>query len=247
MSSQEPEVDFSIVLPCYNEAANIPFIYQQFRQAMGDMADMEIVLVNNGSTDDSTKVLDNQQVQYQDARFRVVTIEKNQGYGFGILSGLATARGKVLGWTHADLQTPPKDVLMAYGLFKKQSHPYAFVKGQRKNREALAQFFTWGMQTLATWVLGIKLEDIAAQPKVFGRNFYEKYLLNQAPYDFSLDLYALYWARKEGMVTEFPVVFEKRLYGEAKGGGSWKTRIKVSRRTWKYIFELRKKTSNPKN
>jgi hypothetical protein len=76
---------------------------------------------------------------------------------------------------------------------------------------------------------------------MFSRKFYEEYLNENAPWDFSLDLYLLYWAKKKNTIYEIPVYFNKRMHGEAKGGGSFKTRIKLIKRTFKYIFELRKK------
>ncbi len=238
--------DLSIVLPCYNEADNIPFIFSQFKAAIGDADFLEIILVNNGSTDNSEEIFKQELIKNNDFRFKVVKVEKNRGYGFGILFGLKKAEGKILAFTHADLQTPPKDVLTAYYLFKSRMNPMLVVKGRRKNRALIPAFFTWGMQIISSIALGVNLKDIAGQPKVFSRYFYTYYLLNEAPHDFSLDLFLIYWAVKEGKVIETPVYFKKRLHGEAKGGGSLKTRIKVTKRTWNYIFELRKKIKRKK-
>ena len=52
----------------------------------------------------------------------------NKGYGFGILQGLAVAEGRILSWTHADLQTDPKDVVLAYELYKVELGNVAQVK-----------------------------------------------------------------------------------------------------------------------
>jgi glycosyltransferase involved in cell wall biosynthesis len=233
--------DLSIILPCYNEADNIPFIISSFQEVIGKEDFMEIILVNNGSTDNSAQVLETEFAKANDSRFRTVKVEKNQGYGFGILSGLAAARGSVMAWTHADMQTPPDDVLVAYHKFKELNDPMAFVKGRRQGRALVPALFTWGMQLISSIALKADLEDIAAQPKVFSKEFYEKYLQKDAPHDFSLDLYAMYWAAKEDKIYEIPVVFGQRLHGEAKGGGNWKSRIKITKRTFKYIFELKDK------
>jgi len=114
-----------------------------------------------------------------------------------------------------------------------------FVKGNRKNRAIIPSFFTWGMGAIASMVLGKKLTDIGAQPKLFSKHFYESSIKDQAPYDFSLDLFAQYQAKKYGIIIQFPVYFAKRIYGKAKGGGSLKTRIKVTQRVLKFIFDLR--------
>src|SRR3989338_8466712 len=94
----------STIVPCYNEAANIPLILERFKQGIGKN-EIEVILVNNGSTDDSKTVLTKMLPQYPFARS--IDVAVNQGYGYGILSGLRQARGEFLGWTHADLQTDP--------------------------------------------------------------------------------------------------------------------------------------------
>ena len=50
---------------------------------------------------------------------RSIRVEINQGYGYGILQGLKEAKGTVIGWTHADMQTDPLDALRAFKLFEK--------------------------------------------------------------------------------------------------------------------------------
>ena len=68
-----------------------------------------------------------------------------------------------------------------------------------------------------------------------------KHLKKDYPLDFSLDLYALYQAKANGYeIKTLPVYFKKRLYGEAKGGGGgWKSRMQLIKRTFKYIFKLK--------
>lgn len=230
----------SIVIPCYNEAQNIPLIVHRLREVLADRDDVEVILVDNGSSDDSAALLKAQLAG--DRALRSITVPVNQGYGHGILQGLAAAIGDVLAWTHADMQTDPKDVLTAYDLYcRQEAGGPRIVKGKRRNRAPLETLFTFGMQVIASLALRIHLDDVNAQPKVFSRAFYDRFLKHGAPADFSLDLYLLYAARRSGMVIlEVPVHFAKRLHGEAKGGGNWRTRIKLIRRTFTYIFQLRR-------
>jgi glycosyltransferase involved in cell wall biosynthesis len=234
----------SIVIPCYNEAGNIPLIVSRFKEILPDDIDCEVLLVNNGSTDNSAEIFKKELATINDPRFKVVGVAKNQGYGFGILTGLASAQGDVMAWTHADMQTDPKDVIRAFEIYVNNNDPLLFVKGKRMSRDFVPLFFTWGMGCVASWALGEKLLDIGAQPKLFSRLFYATHLQKNAPWDFSLDLYAQYWAQAKGKIIEIPVYFNKRLHGEAKGGGSIKTRIKVTRRVFSYILDLRRELKN---
>lgn len=229
----------SIVIPCYNEAGNIPLLIERFTEVVKANADVEIIFFDNGSTDNSAQVFESELKKHPTLPFRVVKIEKNQGYGHGILQGLRSAKGEVLSWTHADMQTDPLDVLTGFDLFDKNKSAMLLVKGKRRNRPWLDEFFTKGMELFASLMLKIHLNDINAQPKIFSKYFFDQIQVN-APLDFSLDLYFLYHATKNGQVLDFPVYFNQRLYGEAKGGGSLKTKYKLMKRTFDYILSLSK-------
>lgn len=239
----------SIVIPCYNEAKNIPHIIEQVTEAVKneDANTIDIVLVNNGSTDESESILNEAFQNKESSMFQVVHVKQNKGYGYGILAGLKVATGDVLSWTHADLQTDPYDVIKAYKLYQSQNNPNIFIKGKRRHRAFLETFFTWGMQVLSSLVLKTYLDDINAQPKLFSRQFYNRHVIENAPWDFSLDLFVLYQAKQYcDSILEIPVDFKKRLYGEAKGGGSWKTRIALIKRTFAYIFQLKQQLNETK-
>lgn len=101
------------------------------------------------------------------------------------------------------------------------------------------------MGLLASIVLGTRLTEVNAQPKLFSKAFFEQFE-KQAPNDFSLDLYFLFKAKRHGSIVDFPVFFSKRVAGEAKGGSgsSFKTRWKLIKRSFKYIFELKKQVNS---
>lgn len=234
------EYDLSIVLPCYNESENLPEIFMKVSEILKGTSSVEVVFVNNGSTDSSAKVFSELMNNYHMTAARIENVEKNIGYGYGILTGVRTARGEVIAWTHADLQTDLEDVITIYKEVKNDLiEKKCIVKGRRRNRKLLDVFFTFGMSVIASVLLKKKLSDINAQPKMFHRSFLA--FLENAPLDFSLDLYLLYKAKTEGFeILSKPVFFHKRLHGEAKGGGgSLKGKMRVVNRTLLYIKKLR--------
>ena len=196
----------SIVIPCYNEEKNIPLILSGF-QGVIKRNDVEVIIINNGSTDNSKDMLNNLLPQYSFAR--VIGVEKNQGYGFGILSGLKGAKGEYIGWTHGDMQTPPNDILKALEIIEKNNNPKnIYMKGRRKGRPLIDRFFTFGMSVFESMYFSGIFYDINAQPNIFHRSFFEKW--NNPPYDFSLDLYAFYMAKRQNLeIIRFPVFLIK--------------------------------------
>ena len=128
-------IQLSIVVPCYNEEDNIKHVVKHFKSAFETREDIELILIDNGSTDSTGQRID-EEIAAQGCSFaRKVHVPVNQGYGYGLLSGLKEAHGSVLAWTHADLQTDPADVLKAFDLYREglESSPQVLVKGHRKN------------------------------------------------------------------------------------------------------------------
>ena len=233
-------VKLSIVIPCYNEADNIQLLLNNICNTYKQYT--EIILVDNGSTDNTADILENELELIKNVLIKFVKIEKNIGYGHGIMAGIKKARGDIISWTHADFQTDIKDVYNGFELFNQQTiQKKIFLKGIRNKRPIVDTILTLGMGIISSIWLRQNLNDINAQPKMFHRSFLKK--IAKPPDDFSLDLYFYYNAIiNEMKILELPVYFGKRLHGEAKGGGgsSIFTRIRVIFRTLRYILKLRK-------
>jgi glycosyltransferase involved in cell wall biosynthesis len=225
----------SLVIPCYNEAANLPLLLERCKEVV-KAPGVEVVLVDNGSTDKSPEVLNTLLPRYPGCRS--VRVPVNQGYGFGILSGLKASAGEILGWTHADMQTDPQDALQGLKLFERHG-PDIFVKGRRYGRPAADVFFTIGMSVFETFLLGKPLWDINAQPTMFSRKFFQTW--QNAPHDFALDLYVYYRALQAGLpVYRFPVRFGARAHGVSHWNVNWAAKRKFIRRTVDFSLQLRK-------
>lgn len=226
----------SLIIPCYNEAAGLSDLVSACIAAEFP-EDFEIILVDNGSTDATPSILlsllDGQ------SQIRSVRLNENEGYGNGILFGLSQAKGQILGWSHADLQTDPADFKMAVELFR-SGETELFVKGKRYGRPVFDVFFTVCMSVFEIFLLRRLFWDINAQPNVFSRHFYESW--GNPPKDFSLDLYAYYLAKKKGLkVLRFPVFFGERRYGSSHWNINWRSKVRFIRRTIDFSLELKKK------
>ena len=232
-------IALSVVIPCYNEQKNLPGLAQRLERMSCGNVPLEIILVNNGSTDGSAKALD--AIARKDRRIRIVTVEKNTGYGNGISAGLAKARGEFLCWTHADMQTDPQDCIRAYEIMVGQKDPRKiFVKGSRTGRPLFDQFFTIGMSAFESLLLGKVLYEINAQPNLFHRDFLR--LVPNPPKDFAFDLYFYYAAKRNGLaVVRFPVKFLQRAHGTSSWNTGLAGKAKFIRRTLEYSMKLKQR------
>ncbi len=227
---------YSIVIPCFNEEGTIQLILERTKNNFIDN-DIELILVNNGSTDNTKAIISEIIFNYPHAKY--IDIKKNLGYGGGILKGLSHCKGEIIGWTHADLQTDPLDCIKAFKEYEKKSkYQNTFVKGNRKNRSLNDKFFTFGMSLFETCLLGTLIYDINAQPTIFPKKFFDSWI--NPPKDFSLDLYSYYLAKKNNYkIKRINVDFHKRISGQSKWNINFISRIRFILRTIKYSFKLK--------
>jgi glycosyltransferase involved in cell wall biosynthesis len=225
----------SLVIPCYNESESIPELLKSCNEAF-DGKDVEVVIVDNGSTDNTQEVISKLLDKYKFVT--LVSVQKNIGYGHGIVQGLKQASGEILGWTHADLQTNPVDAIKGLNFFNNKTN--TFVKGKRYGRPILDTLFTIGMSFFETLLMKTLMWDINAQPTLFHRSFFDSW--KNPPDDFSLDLFVYFMAKKEDLnIKRFPVLFSDRKYGESHWNINFSGKYKFIKRTLQYSFLLKQR------
>ena len=234
-------IKFSIILPCYNEYENLDEVFKIYKGVLNPN-ETELIVVNNGSTDKTAEFLKENANNY--SFIEVVEINENKGYGYGIMQGIQKAKGNWVGWTHADLQTDPKDIAKAIETCRKRSDDDSFfVKGYRIGRTPFANFFIRGMEFCVKLILHKDLKEINAQPNLFNRK-----LLNVAidyPHHWGLDLFFYYLAKKESYKFErISVLFHERKFGKSKWNKGVFSRIRFSLKMLNYCFEIKKNENN---
>ena len=224
----------SLIIPCFNEKQSLPTLVEKCKNLAKEVQ-CEIILVDNGSTDGSYELM--VELTENSSQLQPLRLDLNQGYGNGILSGLEKAKGEILGWTHADLQTDPRDVILGLEFFNGTDGD-VFVKGRRSGRPLMDVCFTVCMTIFEAFLLKKFMPDINAQPTLFTREFFTQ--LKNPPKDFSLDLFVFYQAKRQKIkVRRFPVKFGKRMFGVSHWNVDWKSKWKFIKRTIYYSIELK--------
>ncbi len=131
-------MNLSIVVPCFNEEACLEVLHERLgasaRQAAGE--DYEIVLVNDGSRDNSWALM--QRIAAEDAHVVAVNLSRNHGHQLALTAGLDLCRGDHILIIDADLQDPPE--LLAPMMEAMREAEADVVYGVRKSRAGETAF-----------------------------------------------------------------------------------------------------------
>ena len=122
----------SIVIPVYNEQENLPGLLERTTAACKLLnRDYEIVLVDDGNSDDSADML-TEAAEKPDSRVIAVLLNRNYGQHSAVMAGLAQANGDLVITMDADLQNPPEEIP---NLLAKADEGYDVVGTIRVNRK----------------------------------------------------------------------------------------------------------------
>ncbi len=228
-------MNVSIVIPCYNEADNINNLFSLWKESIKGK-NIEVIFVNNGSQDKSQEIFKELQSKNIDSQIKVLNLKQNKGYGGGIQEGLNIANGEILSWCHADNQVSVKDIISLIDAYIIKNNEKLIIKGKRQKRSFFDNFFTKSMGRAVKLATGFNLTDINAQPKVFNKNAYDKN--KNYSTDFLFDLDFLLNAVIIGFdILEINVTNLDREFGQAKGGGTFFGKIRLSFRTLFYLIK----------
>ena len=122
----------TVVVPCYNEADMVGLFYQQLKPVLDSLSglDHEIILVDDGSTDDTLPILN--ELAREDPAVRVCSLSRNFGHQIALTAGIDFAEGDAVVLMDADLQHPPEKITELVGKWREG---YDVVSGVRTNTQ----------------------------------------------------------------------------------------------------------------
>ena len=206
----------SAVLPAYNEEAIIERTVNHVASVLrGLVTDFEVIVTNDGSRDRTGEILRRLQETEPELNLRVVSHERNRGYGAALASGFDAATKDLIFLTDGDKQF---DVGELQGFLPAMDAQTDLVIGWRRKRAdpLMRKLNALGWKTLVNTLFGYTARDVDCAFKLFRRRVWESMTVHARGATFSAEF--LIKARRLGyQVKELPVGHFPRMAGSPTG------------------------------
>jgi glycosyltransferase involved in cell wall biosynthesis len=209
----------SVVVPIKDERDNLPRLHEEITRALSPLVgapgpagltDYEVLLVDDGSTDDSLEIL--QRIAAADPRIKVIALRRNYGQTPALRAGIDAASGDVIGTMDGDLQNDPADFAKLLALLA-EGHDAVF--GLRANRQD-GLFLRKIPSLIGNWLIrkvtGVEIMDLGCTLRVMRRDIAEALPLYGEMHRFIPVLARMHGAK----VMQVPVNHRPRVAGKTK-------------------------------
>lgn len=220
------EIDFSLVVPVFNEEECLPEVLKELKAALGetDLATWEVILVDDGSTDRSVKVIKGQTAD--DDRFRVIRLVRNAGQTAALDIGFQAARGRIVGMMDGDEQNDPRDFPRLIEALDRTGVDMMCGVRQKRQDSLVRRVSSRIANSVRNRVTRETVTDVGCSIRVFRRECLGEIKLYNGMHRFFPTLFRIEGYR----IAEIPVNHRPRVRGRSKYG--------VGNRLWRGIVDL---------
>ena len=202
----------SFVIPMYNESRAIADTVKKLTQiAKGLTDDYEIIIADDGSTDDSGRIID--RIAEEDSRVKAEHLKRNTKFGGALKRGLNRAQKDIIIYTDSDLPIDSDDIKEALSLLDGCDIVSAF--SRVKKGETLKRIIMSGVYNfLIQFLFKTDIRDINSGFKIYKRKIFENMeLISNSPFiDVEIFVKAL---KKNFIIKQCPVIFKHRQEGKS--------------------------------
>jgi glycosyltransferase involved in cell wall biosynthesis len=225
----ERQISLSVFFPCYNEQDNIGRVVERAVEVCEGLgADFEIILVNDGSADETGARAD--AIAVGNKRVRVVHHPHNMGYGAALQSGIRAAKKELIFFTDGDGQFDIGEIKLLLPLISQND----IVCGYRLDRKDpfMRKLNGWMWTRLVNLLFGMYIRDIDCAFKLFRAEIFEGMTMSSAGALISAEILARA-TRRGYRIAEVGVHHYPRTAGKQTGA-----KLAVIIRAFKELFKL---------
>jgi undecaprenyl-phosphate 4-deoxy-4-formamido-L-arabinose transferase len=203
------ETMISLVIPVYNEEANLPHLVERLRPVMQKMGkSYEIIFVDDGSRDNTLSILKSFLIYPE---VRVVELTRNYGQHAAIFSGFSVVRGDIVITLDADLQNPPEEIPNLLRVMEEGEYDVVGTIRKERKDSFFRTFPSRIINVVARKITKVNMSDWGCMLRAYRRNIVERMVTCHEHSTF-IPALATYFSKK---VTEIEVVHETRHAGES--------------------------------
>ena len=200
----------SIVIPVYNESANLHALWTRLNPVVSGLGrECEVVFVDDGSRDDSLKIL--REFAADDPRVRVVELARNFGQHSALLAGFRNCRGDIVVTLDADLQNPPEEIPKLIDAIEAGNDVVGGWREERQDR-TYRRLASRLHNRLTSAIVGVPMHDYGCMLRAYRRHIVETVVECDEKAAFVPALANTFAKR----VAEIPVGHAERASGESK-------------------------------
>jgi glycosyltransferase involved in cell wall biosynthesis len=225
----ERPISISVFFPCYNEQENVGRVTKRAVEVLEELgAEFEIILVDDGSADETGKRAD--EIAAGDKRVRAVHHPHNMGYGSALQSGIRAAKKELIFFTDGDGQFDISEIKLLLPLITQND----IVCGYRLDRKdpLMRKLNGWMWTQLVNLLFGMRIRDIDCAFKLFRAEVFNGMKMSSAGALISAEILARA-TRRGYRITEVGVHHFPRTAGKQTGAN-----LKVILRAFRELFKL---------
>jgi len=205
----DSETMVSVVIPVYNEEANLPRLFERLRPAMDKTGkSYEIIFVDDGSRDNTLSILKSFLISPE---VRVVELTRNYGQHAAIFSGFSVVRGDIVITLDADLQNPPEEIPNLIRVMEEGDYDVVGTIRKERKDSFLRTIPSRMINVMTRKITKVNMSDWGCMLRAYRKSIVER-MVNCHEHSTFIPALATYFAKK---VTEIEVVHEARHGGES--------------------------------
>ena len=159
------EIKVSVIIPCFNESKGVIKTFNDICDHTNNIKNLEMIFVNDGSTDDTAKVLSGICAKNTNTRF--IENQRNLGYGASLKKGILSAQGEVIVITDADGTYPANEICNILKLLETCDMAIGARIGKNVQIPILRRPAKWLLLKYARWMARSDIKDLNSGLRAF--------------------------------------------------------------------------------